>query len=156
MKRKILINIQSQSDIITNSSTEVFILNNENSAVEELIKELLPRCADWVRLFQTEDDVKKYLLENFDSYSTELEDLGEFLDFNPLSPLTDSWNFAPDKMEQYGFTKEKLIDFFFEPYRELIGKAILSFADDCGVPDEIWNFTHAMEKNKLVLEFFRS
>jgi len=156
MKRNILINIQSVSDIITNSSTEVFILNNENDAVEELIKELLPGRADWVRIFQTEEDVKKYLFDNYGSYSEELNDLSEILDFNPLVALNDAWNFDPEKMTQYGFTKEKVIDFFFEPYKELIGKAILSFADDCYVPEDIWTFTNAAKKNNLVLEFFRS
>lgn len=157
MKKKILFDIQSQSDIITNSSTEVFILNNENGAIEELMNELLPYCKHWVDVFNTEEDIKEYLLKNFnDYYCEELHDLSEVVDFNPLASLSDSWNFDPVKMEKYGFTKEKLVDFFFEPYRELIGKAMISFADDCGVPDEIWNFTDAARKNKLVLGFFRS
>ena len=62
MKKKILFDIQSQSDIITNSSTEVFILNNENGAIEELMNELLPSCKHWVDVFKTEEDVKEYLL----------------------------------------------------------------------------------------------
>ena len=71
MKKKILFDIQSQSDIITNSSTEVFILNNENGAIEELMNELLPSCKHWVDVFKTEEDVKEYLLENFNDYYCE-------------------------------------------------------------------------------------
>ena len=113
MKKKILFDIQSQSDIITNSSTEVFILNNENGAIEELMNELLPYCKHWVDVFNTEEDVKEYLLKNFnDYYCEELHDLSEVVDFNPLVSLNDSWNFDPVKMEKYGFTKEKLVDFY--------------------------------------------
>ena len=155
MKKKFLLNIQSQSDIITNSSTEVFILNNENSAVEELMNELLKTCKHWVKVLKTEEDVKQYLLDNFDAYGDGLEEIDDMLDFNPLLHLNDHWTFDPAKMEEYGFTREKLVDFFFEPYKKLVGKAILSFADDCGVPDEIWYFTDAVRTNKLVEHFSR-
>ena len=155
MAKKILFDIQSQSDIITNSSTEVFLLSNENGALEELIKTFLPRCNHWVKVFNTEEDVKKFLIEHFNPYDEDISSLSECLEFNPLLTINDSWNFDPVLMEKYGFTAEKIVDFFFEPYKELVGKAMLSFADDCGVPDEIWNFTDIARKNNLVEGFWR-
>lgn len=155
MAQKILFDIQSQSDIITNSSTEVFLLSNENGAVEELIKTFLPNCHNWVVVFHTEEDVKKYLLEHFNPYDEEISSLSECLEFNPLLAINDSWNFDPVQMEKYGFTPEKVVDFFFEPYKKLVGKAMLSFADDCGVPDEIWEFTDMVRQKKIVEGFWR-
>ena len=155
MKKKFLFSIQSQSDIITNSSTEVFILNNENNAVEELMNEVLSNCKHWVTFFKTEEDVKKFLLDNFNPYDDGLEMLDEILDFNPLLHLNSQWEFDPIQMERYGFTNKKIVDFFFEPYKELVGKAVLSFDDDCGVPDEIWNFVDAVRTNRLVEHFSR-
>lgn len=155
MIKKILFDIQSQSDIITNSSTEVFLLSNENGAVEELITAFLPNCHRWVTVFRTEEDVKNYLVEHFNSYDEEISSLSECLEFNPLLTINDSWNFDPVLMEKYGFTPEKIVDFFFEPYRELVGKAMLSFADDCGVPEEIWTFVHMARQKKIVEGFWR-
>ena len=77
------------------------------------------------------------------------------MEFNPLLAINDAWSFDPVLMKKYGFTAEKIVDFFFEPYKELVGKAMLSFADDCGVPDEIWNFTDIARKNNLVEGFWR-
>lgn len=155
MIKKILFEIQSQSDIITNSSTEVFLLSNENGAVEELITAFLPNYHHWVTVFRTEEDVKKFLVEHFNSYDEEINSLSECLEFNPLLTINDAWNFDPVLMEKYGFTPEKVVDFFFEPYRELVGKAMLSFEDDCGVPEEIWTFVHMVRQKKIVEGFWR-
>lgn len=156
--KKVIIDIQSMSDIITNSSTEVFVLNADNSGLEELIQALAPNFKSWFEIFKTEDDVKKYLLERLNEYeSYELRDFDEYLDWNPLYNIVDSYAFGDwmPNMTKYGMTKEKLVDFFFEPYKALVGKAILSFDDDCRVPDEIWDFTNAAKKNNIVLSFNR-
>ena len=83
MEKK-LIKIKSISDAITNSSTEVFLVKNDDKFKEfsKDFRYVLP-CT----VFATEEDVKKYFEEyyNYSSCCYDAEWLSDFLDANPFA-----------------------------------------------------------------------
>ena len=79
---KQLIKIKSVTDVITNSSTEVFLLKNTN-AFKELNDSLRSLRADYI--FDTEETLKEYLSDCYEGNSYKYEYLSIFLDSNPLA-----------------------------------------------------------------------
>lgn len=113
-----LVKIQSISDIITNSSSEVFV-----AKINEDFKEFFKGCENlFDAVFYTIDDVKKFCCE---SDTWQLEIFNEVLDKNPLG----DWKIM-DMMEDLGKTREEVFDFFKKYYEPLVGYAIESH-DDC-------------------------
>ena len=115
-----LVKIQSISDVITNSSSEVYLI-----AATEKFKEAFKgfeNCFD--AIFLTEEDIKKYLIEK-DIWEIE-SDLGniDIIDHNPLANYE-----LMDTLEDIGKTKEEIIDFFFPVYKPLLGYAIWTQED---------------------------
>lgn len=148
MIRKI-VNIQSVSDIITNSSTEVFMLNANTDAFKELMEQFMGAHSDYVEVFATEDDVKKYLIEHFwDSYNV-LDIFDEFIDVNPIKILADKLYFDKEKFIEC-INIEEVVNALFPAYQDLVGKAILSFDDDCYYPDVIDMFVSGARKSKII------
>lgn len=113
-----LVKIQSLSDLITNSSSEVYlckVTENFKNTFKGLEKA-------FSAIFFTEEDIKKYLLEK---ERWELEDLDEVLKYNPLSNY-ELWDWCEEAAER---TKEEIIDFFFPAYKCLLGYALFSRED---------------------------
>lgn len=135
MIRKI-VNIQSVSDIITNSSTEVFVMNSNTDAFKELMGQFMNSVGEYMEVFSTENDVKQYLIEHFwDCYDT-LDIFDGFIDVNPIKVLASELYFDKEKFVK-NINIETLVNALFPAYQDLVGKAILTFADDCYYPDAI-------------------
>lgn len=133
-----LIPIQSVSDIITNSSTEVFVADITDVLLEN-IKEFSDKRD--VILFKTYDDIFNYL----ESQSFYADDLEEY-----LRKYWENQNFCFDYgsvfldqytidffVEKVGKTIEQVWDFYKDVYKPLLGKAFYTYSDDCYTPDDI-------------------
>ena len=113
-----LVKIQSVSDVITNSSSEVYCIK-----ATETFKETFKGSENlFSAIFLTEQDIKNYLLESdYWEIESTLEDV---LENNPLGD-SGLWDYAEDA----GRTKEEVIDFFFPCYKCLLGYAIFTCED---------------------------
>lgn len=103
--------IQSFSDIITNSSSEVFI----SASSDELLQALKELNIDY-DCYHNEEELRKAVEEN--SW-----DFDEIVDFNPYR----EWWFADIKSRK---TCDELWDFFKIFYIDLIGKIIIDVDRD--------------------------
>lgn len=148
MRHKI-INIQSISDIITNSSSEVFVMNANNDAFKEIMNELSSKINAYVRIFETENDVKEFLTENLLEYDV-FEDLNEYLGFNPLGVIQNELYYYKHELVDCGIVIEDIVSVFLPAYKRLIGKAVLTFADDCYYPEDINTLIGFAHKNDLI------
>lgn len=110
-----LVNIQSISDLITNSSSEVFVTDSLSKI------ELLDKAGiEYIR-FNTEEDIKNYILSNYDDG---VNDLDEVIDYNPYS---EYW--AIQELLNY-HTKEEIWEFYKPCYIELLGKVFVNVDRD--------------------------
>lgn len=109
-----LIEIQSVSDIITNSSSEVFLTDSKPTI------ELLDRAGIEYVKFDTEEDIKNYIF----SESYYLYALDDILDYNPYST---EWEI--EELLKY-HTKEEIWEFYKPCYQELLGKAFVNVDRD--------------------------
>lgn len=148
MRHKI-INIQSISDIITNSSSEVFVMNANNDAFKEIMNELSSKINAYVRIFETENDVKEFLTDNLLEYD-EFEDLNEYLGFNPLGVIHNELYYYKNELVDCGIVIEDIVSVFLPAYKRLIGKAVLTFEDDCYYPEDINTLISFADKNDLI------
>ena len=141
-----LIPIQSVSDVITNSSTEIFIADISNTLMEN-VKDFSDYGS--IVFFKTYDDIYNYLDEhNF--YVDDLEEIlekyweskGFCFDFNSLFLDQYSLDFFVNKI---GKSQEEVWNFYKDIYKPLLGKAFYSYEDDCWHPDDVYliedNFT---------------
>lgn len=152
MKRCKILNIQSVSDIITNSSSEVFVINAENSAVKEFINTIGERDKSYyLDILETEDDVKKFLINNIFHYDV-LSDIDGFIKKNVLKTIAD-YHYPLSNLEEKGVSIEKMVEIFLPLYSCLVGKVVLNFEDDCGYPSWIDDIVHLARNNNLI-EFF--
>lgn len=108
-----MLNIQSISDIITNSSSEVFITDNKSTI------ELLDRAGIEYIKFDTEEDIKNYILSDYNSYL-----FNDILDYNPYS---EEWEI--EELLKY-HTKEEIWEFYKPCYQELLGKVFVNVDRD--------------------------
>lgn len=109
---KCLIQIQSFSDIITNSSSEVFV----SASNEELLKIL----EDWgieYKCYNTEEELRKAVEEN-------PWDFNEITTYNPYN----SYNLMEDLREIK--SSDCIWEFFKQFYIELLGKIIVDVDRD--------------------------
>ena len=124
---KILIKIQSISDVITNSSTEVFLLKNDN-AFKEFNDTLKLLKADYI--FDSEKGLKEYLSDAYNDVCYKYDYLSSFLDSNPLANY-DFVNIVKNELKK---TFDETWEFVKSCYLPLIGYAIFMVEDDC-IPD---------------------
>lgn len=110
------IKIQSVSDVITNSSSEVF-LTKVTDNFKKVFTEEDHKYFDVIIL--NEEDLKKWICEK-DHW--ELESLDELVDHNPLYHIYDT-------LEDCGKTIEEAFEFFKDCYTPLIGYAIFTCED---------------------------
>lgn len=143
----VIVNIQSISDIITNSSSEVFVINYENDAIKELIEAIGERDKSYyLDIFKTEDDVKKFLVNNIHHYDV-LNDLNGFIDNNVLITILD---YYPSILLEEGVNIEKIVEAYLPYYSYLVGKVVLKFEDDCTYPSWIDDLITFSKKNNLI------
>jgi hypothetical protein len=143
--------LRSITDVITNSSTEVFCYKLNDPEYQEIKKEL--KWLDWDE-FRTEDDIKK-LVMNPDYWGLPWTD-GVQNDHGPEEALP-----FYDIMANYEFreglegkkTTDEIWDFIKEFYLGgLLGKAVAYFSNDCmsdGQYQEMKDFLNRKYKEKL-------
>ena len=119
-----LIKIKSVTDVITNSSTEVFLLKNTN-AFKELNDSLRSLKADYI--FDTEEALKEYLSDCYEGNSYKYEYLSNFLDSNPLANY-DFVNIVKNELKK---SFDEIWGFVKSCYLPLIGYAVITVEDDC-------------------------
>lgn len=121
---KLLIKIKSVTDVITNSSTEVFLLKNTN-AFKELNDSLRSLKADYI--FDTEEALKEYLSDCYEDDSYKYEYLSNFLDSNPLANHDFIYMVRDNLKKSFDETWE----FVKSCYLPLIGYVVITTEDDC-------------------------
>lgn len=120
---KQLIKIKSVTDVITNSSTEVFLLKNTN-AFKELNDSLCSLKADYI--FDTEEALKEYLSDCYEGNSYKYEYLSNFLDSNPLA----NYDFIYIVKDNLKKSFDETWDFVKSCYLPLIGYAVITVEDN--------------------------
>lgn len=153
MKKKLIL-IQSCSDIITNSSSEVFVMK-ANDTFDAMYNELSERERSDFDLIRTEEDLKQFLTSQLDNWY-DMEDWDELVEFNPLKILASDFSYFRDEFAKIGVTSEKLVELCLPAYRGLIGKAILVGEDNYVWHSEtVKNFIHEASKNDLIEKNYR-
>lgn len=149
MRRVAIIPIQSFSDIITNSSSEVFIINSDNQVIEKMINDLTDKEKDDVIFLKTEDDVKRFLIEACTG-KYDLDDLQGFIGNNVLYDIIYHSGYSVTELEEYGITFEKVVDLFLPLYKGLVGKIILIYEDNWGRPTFLDTLISTARTNNLI------
>ena len=144
MKKYKFLDIQSVSDIITNSSSEVFVINSNNDALKEkLIQKLNINDSYYITFLKPKMMLKNFLLEECHNYDC-LSELDGFIDCNVLRHIFYDSSLSIKDIENKGISLEKVIDLFFPILSTFSWPGILlSFEDDCGYPswiDDIVSF----------------
>lgn len=131
-----LLKIKSITDVITNSSTEVFLLKNTN-AFKELNDSLRSLKADYI--FDTEEALKEYLSDCYEGNSYKYEYLSNFLDSNPLA----NYDFIYMVKDNLKKSFDETWEFVKLCYLPLIGYAVIS------VEDNYLSDSESLELNKI-------
>ena len=118
-----LLKIKSLTDVITNSSTEVFLLKNTN-AFKELNDSLRSLKADYI--FDTEEVLKEYLSDCYEGNSYKYEYLSNFLDSNPLA----NYDFIYMVRDNLKKSFDETWEFVKSCYLPLIGYAVITTEDN--------------------------
>jgi hypothetical protein len=143
MEQTIIINIHSMIDVITNSSSELFICDIDKSveAVKEILEEL--RCA-YEQLENAGIDFDNYKVIDFYSVFGRIERIE---DINSLYDFITGWDNSMPKFWQmnksYEETKKLENMWFKEHKKELeekyLGKIIIESAKDNSIPYELFD-----------------
>ena len=120
---KQLIKIKSVTDVITNSSTEVFLLKNTN-AFKELNDSLCSLKADYI--FDSEERLKEYLSDAYNGACYKYDYLSSFLDSNPLANY-DFVNIVKNELKK---SFDETWEFVKSCYLPLIGYVLFSIEDN--------------------------
>lgn len=119
-----LLKVKSITDVITNSSTEVFLLKNDD-VFKEFNNSLETLYADYI--FDTEEKVKEYLSESYEGNSYRYEYLSEFLETNPLA----NYDFIDMVKDELKKTYDETWEFVKSCYLPLVGYALIVVEDNC-------------------------
>ena len=120
---KQLIKIKSITDVITNSSTEVFLLKN-NDVFKEFNNSLELLKADYI--FDSEEGLKEYLSDAYNGVCYKYDYLSSFLDSNPLANY-DFVNIVKDELKK---PFDETWNFVKSCYLPLIGYAVITVEDN--------------------------
>ena len=131
-----LLKIKSITDVITNSSTEVFLLKNTN-AFKELNDSLRSLKADYI--FDSEEGLKEYLSDAYNDVCYKYDYLSSFLDSNPLANY-DFVNIVKNELKK---SFDETWEFVKSCYLPLIGYAVIS------VEDNYLSDSESLELNKI-------
>ena len=118
-----LLKIKSITDVITNSSTEVFLLKNTN-AFKELNDSLRSLKADYI--FDSEKGLKEYLSDAYNGVCYKYDYLSIFLDSNPLANY-DFVNIVKNELKK---SFDETWEFVKSCYLPLIGYVLFSIEDN--------------------------
>lgn len=144
--RRIIIPIQSISDIITNSSSEVFVINANNDSIIELINALNDTDKSFCRYLKTTEDVKEFLIELIECNT--LSDLSEYLSTNLLYTLF--YDYSIKDLKKLGIDINKVLDTFMPAYEKLLGKLIIEVDDYWETSDFIQDIIGMSKQLKLI------
>lgn len=133
---KQLIKIKSITDVITNSSTEVFLLKN-NDVFKEFNNSLELLKADYI--FDSEEGLKEYLSDAYNGVCYKYDYLSSFLDSNPLANY-DFVNIVKNELKK---SFDETWEFVKSCYLPLIGYAVIS------VEDNYLSDSESLELNKI-------
>jgi hypothetical protein len=122
-------------------------MNSDTNAFKELMEQFINPVGGYMTIFETEEDVKKYLANNLFDYHG-FEFLDSFLEFNPLQ-IFDFCYYSHELLKS-GIKAEDIVEIFFPAYKSLVGKAILEFADDWYYPTEINDFLGLAKKENII------
>lgn len=109
------VDIQSVNDIITNSSSEVFLTDSKSKI------ELLDKAGIEYIKFDTEEDIKNYVLSEDNYYLAELD---EIVERNPLG----DYFLIKDLLKYH--TEDEIWEFYKPFYLVLLGKAYVNVDRD--------------------------
>lgn len=153
MKAK-LISIQNMSDIITNSSSEVFIINSNNDSIKELISKIksVNNCIHDIFYFENEDILISFLNENFFNYDI-ITSLSEALDWNPIMELTYGTMHGKEDYIKYDLNINEIVHTLLPVYRTLIGKIMIIVNNHYEMTSDIEDIISNAKKNNLI-EYF--
>lgn len=152
MKHIKIISVQSVSDIITNSSSEVFVINSNNQVIQEMINALTEKEKSDIIWLKTKDDVKDFLYKGCTG-EYNLDDLNGFIDNNILYDIIYRGSCSVRDLEKHDIKFEDIVELFFPFYKDLVGKIILIYADNWGRPTLIDTLISTARTNNLI-EFF--
>jgi hypothetical protein len=145
MKQILIVNVHSMIDVITNSSTELFVCDTDKSieTVKELLKELLEKY-DELENVGCED--KSY--RDFDSVFgriEKVEDINQLYDFitgydSSIPEFLMSKSYEESrKLEKKWFRNNK--NKLEEKY---LGKIIIEGASDNSIPYDLWDHINSL------------
>lgn len=150
----ILVPIQSSSDIITNSSSEVFIINNDKS-IEELVNKIKTDNKNIVHdifYFENEEVLKNFLIENFFNYII-MESLSEALDWNPIMDLTYNTMHGKNDYISNMLNINDIVNSLLPVYKSLLGKLMIIIDNHYEMTSDIEDIISNAKKNNLI-EYF--
>ena len=153
--KAILLTIQSTSDIITNSSSEVFIINSENNTIKELISKIKNSNSALMHdifYFENEDTLISFLNENFFNYDI-VTSLSEALDWNPIMELTYGTMRGKEDYIKYDLNVNEIVHSLLPVYRTLIGKIMVIIDNHYEMTSDIEDIISNAKKNNLI-EYF--
>jgi hypothetical protein len=150
----ILVPIQSSSDIITNSSSEVFIINTNNGSIKELISKIktVNNCIHDIFYFENEDTLISFLNENFFNYDV-ITSLSEVLDWNPIMELTYGTMHGENDYKSYKLNINEIVSSLLPIYKTLIGKIMIIIDNHYELTSDIEDIISDAKKNNLI-EYF--
>ena len=149
MRKLTIIPIQSFSDIITNSSSEVFVINSDNQVIQEMINALSDIEKNDIFWLKTENEVKQFLIKGCTG-EYDLDELNGFIGNNILYDIIYHSSCSERDLKKHGITFEHLIDLFFPFYKDLVGKIIISYADNWGIPTSLDILISTARTNNLI------
>ncbi len=140
MKQILIINLHSMIDVITNSSSELFVCDTDKSVetVKEILKELLEKYGE---LESVGCDNKSY--RDFDSVFGRIEKVEDISSlYNYIVYYSGECDFWKSN-KPYKKIKEMEDKWFEEHKKELeekyLGKIIIESASDNTIPYELWD-----------------
>ena len=149
MRRLAIIPIQSFSDIITNSSSEVFVINSNNQVIQEMINALTEKEKSDIIWLKTKDDVKNFLCKECTG-EYDLDDLNGFIGNNILYDIIYCGSCSVRDLKKHDIKFEDIVELFFPFYKDLVGKIILIYEDNWRRPTLIDTLISTARTNNLI------
>lgn len=144
-----ILKIKSITDVITNSSTEVYMVRLTDTTEERLKSLSSLGC----HIFRTEEDVKNYFVSLFEdvlngNWNDDLYDIldSEFLQEEINCDISDivSYTSLQAILEKSGKTAEEVYDFFSFIFKAFVGYCYISFCNHYVSDDERYELDKLM------------
>lgn len=154
-----LLKIKSITDVITNSSTEVYMVRLTDTTEERL----KPLSNLGFHIFRTEKDVKDYFVPLFEdvrkgSWNDDLYDIlnSEFLqdEFNVDINDIISYTSLEVILQKSGKTAEEVYDFFSFIFKAFVGYCYISFCNHYISDDERYELDKLMDDSLVEKKYY--